>query len=368
MRISRFLGQNIANLLLSCIYLISGIPVVQKFLGYMGIVLYLIVGFVFFFTFSRINLISRIRNKTVTIGFLSFALLLFFLVYPLAQARSKMGLGSDRDEAISIAVKQLIKFQNPYNFNQPTYFGNPISSLPGSLIMHVPAQLLFHNTVYMEPVILVIAVALFFRYESTKMKYLIAAVSYSPVFWQDFLTGGDFATTSILAYVVLKIFLKNVTSEMKLVPITSGLILGLCLCTRAPMVLFLVPLVINPGLGETFITRFRLLAVPLITFCTLILGFASLDFSNFTPIRTLGKSGGIYQTSAIILLLSMYLIFILLRMKVSKKYDFNLENFLAPIGVLITIIPAVTYDPWSIYYSFSWGILAFLAYSNSKQT
>jgi hypothetical protein len=348
--------------------LISGIPVIQKFLGYLGVIIYCIVGFVFFFTFSHSILIRKIRDKTFTIGFLSIALIAFFLFYPLAQARSQIGLGSDRDEAISIAVKELLKFHNPYNFNHPTYFGNPISSLPGSIFIHVPAQLLFHNTVYMEPLILVIAIALFYRYDSTKIKYLIGAVFYSPVFWQDFLTGGDFATLSILTYVVLKFFLKKVKTKEKMDSISYGLILGICLCTRATMALFLLPLVINPALGKNLIERFRLLSMPLITFCVLILGFASWDFANFTPIKTLGKSGGIFQTEVSILLLSVYYTFIVLCTRVIKTASFDLEKFLAPLGFLITIIPTVSYDPWSIYYSFSFGFLAFIAYSDSKRT
>jgi len=366
-KLKEYFCKNIINILLSCVYLISGIPVVQKFLGYWGVIIYCIVGFIFFFTFSHSILIHKIRDKIFTIGFLIFALISFFILYPLAQTRSQIGLGSDRDEALSIAVKELLKFHNPYNFNHPTYFGNPISSLPGSIFIHVPAQMLFHNTVYMEPVILVVAVALFYRYDATKVKYLIGAVFYSPVFWQDFLTGGDFATLSILTFVVLKFFLKKVDTKKTVVSISYGLILGICLCTRALMILFLLPLAIYPTLEKNAIERFKLLSVPLITFCVLILGFASWDFANFTPIKTLGKSGGIFQTAMSIVLLLVYCTFIFLSTRVIKTGTFNLEKFLAPLGFLITIIPTVSYDPWSIYYSFSFGFLAFICYSDSKQ-
>ena len=75
----------------------------------------------------------------LAVGTLIAILAVFVCLYPVAKA-GIVGQGSDADNALNIATRALLRGRFPYY--QPTYLGNPISPLPGSLLLAVPFVLL----------------------------------------------------------------------------------------------------------------------------------------------------------------------------------------------------------------------------------
>jgi hypothetical protein len=56
-------------------------------------------------------------------------------IYPKANIHTPMR-GSDRDDALLDATSALLRGEFPYS--RPTYLGNPITPLPGALLLAVP--------------------------------------------------------------------------------------------------------------------------------------------------------------------------------------------------------------------------------------
>ena len=362
----RIFPESSVNFLFIVVFLVPGLPLYLKYLKITGGLVCFLFFLVFLHWLLSSNILINLEERKLVIFFLFVATVLFFVIYPLAQSRSEAGVGSDRDEAISIAVRNLLDFQNPYSYSHPTYLGNPISSLPGSLLIHVPSQLIFNNTVYMEPILLILSILLLQKFDPIKCKYLIVGISISPVFWQDFLTGGDLAINAVLSYVLLLIYIKQIY-ERRLYAFTfAGIALGISLCSRLPMIFYLLPIVINHKFGTHLYQRIGKALLPMGIFGILILSFATLDFSNFTPIKTLGKSGGLSQSILTFILLLSYICVLLFESKDDEINEIRLESLLAPLGIILTVIPAVAYDFWSLYYSYIFGFLAFVSLSQSR--
>ena len=140
-----------------CLGICPSLPVAYKYLGFVGLICYSTLTYYILLILER-NYRFLFRNlRVIFSAFFLLSISLFLIVYPWANARSSIGKGSDRDEALNIGVDRILRGLYPYSHEDNTYFDNPVSPLPGNLILHIPAQLFFGNSLYTEPVFLVIA-------------------------------------------------------------------------------------------------------------------------------------------------------------------------------------------------------------------
>jgi len=113
-------------------------------------------------------------------------------------------------------------WHNPYR--EKTYFGNPISPLPGSVILALPFVLLFgiqfQNIFWL-------GILMYSIYWLTKNKsnvILFALLLFlNPLIWWEIITASDYLTNSIVyfVFIVLLMFKKTSSKHQRKYPLNN---------------------------------------------------------------------------------------------------------------------------------------------------
>lgn len=212
--------------------------------------------------------------------------LLFAVAYPIVQSGT-YGAGSDGDEALEIAVRELLAGRYPYAVR--TYLGNPISPLPGSLLLGAPFVLLGSGALQNLFWLLVLFVAVGRRLGDERWALLLLWLLWStPAFLHKFVTGYDYVANSL--FVLLFAWgLIRAAPERGGLRWAAALALGVALSSRANFLL-LAPLVYTQlvqragwrmatGLGAAVAASFAAITLP----------FYLHDPAGFTPLHTSNK-------------------------------------------------------------------------------
>ncbi|GBC81994.1 hypothetical protein HRbin10_01112 [bacterium HR10] len=164
-------------------------------------------------------------------------LILFSVVYPIADA-GIIGGGSDRDDALNLGVRELLRGRCPYHVT--TYLGNPIAPLPGGLLLSLPFVVLgnsaYQNFFWLAIFFLVAREVL----DDTRRALLLlwSLLLFSPVLLQQIVTGGDLPANSIAVLTFCWLLLRAPPGWRPVV----ALLLGLAWAWRVNFLL-LIPLV-----------------------------------------------------------------------------------------------------------------------------
>jgi uncharacterized membrane protein len=272
--------------------------VVAKFLGLAGIVAY--------FAFVAIVVVAGHRWLLVRGGWdltgrwfwllagvlFLFITVLFLIGYPLANS-GLFGQGSDRDDALNVAVNELLQGRYPYH--PQTYLNNPISPMPGALLLAGPFVLLgnaaYQNIFWLFALLL--TMARYLRGDGLALLMLCSILLLSPTVMHELVTGGDMLANSIylllfVIWVVSVIPRPEVPGWGKL--LLAGL-LGVGLASRANFALIL-PLV-YASLAQTlgFRAASRYLWITGLVSLLLVLPFYLYDPAGFSPLHTADKLG-----------------------------------------------------------------------------
>ena len=293
MALPRSLGTAVQAAVLWLVLVFPSVGIVQKFLGITGVAAYLVYGAALLavgyraFAVPRGSVVSE-GQAQVALGLALVAMsVLFWWVYPVADA-GVVGGGSDRDDALRLGVAQLLGTGFPYY--EPTYLGNPITPMPGALLLSVPLALLdplaWSNLVWLAAYGGVLR-SLLGDWRSVACSAL-AIVAVSPVFLHALVTGSDLIANS-LAVMVLLILASNAVGRSGWPGWVATALLGLALSWRANF-LFLVPLLWSAVLsrygGAQAAVRTGLAAL---VFTAVTLPFYLYEPEYFTPLQTLGK-------------------------------------------------------------------------------
>lgn len=213
-------------LVFGTLWFASSLPLVSRYLGPGGAVLWALVGVVataLLFNTARwlptrgkwVDLGQSAVLWSVLLGALWLALSVAIAVlYPTLNV-TEPGRGSDRDDALALAANALLHAKHPYR--EFTYLGNPITPLPGAILLALPlvalggAGAVAGQWVIWSAVGLVALwrrqfvsnVAARVAVESAWPRPVLAAVITlaAPVVLHDGLTGGDLLANGI--YVTL---------------------------------------------------------------------------------------------------------------------------------------------------------------------
>lgn len=264
---------------------------VYRFFGWPGFGLYVLLAVLFFVAWQRFHnhLTSYFKRPLVLILLLfTFLILLagFIYFFPRADA-GIIGGGSDRDDALNIAVRELLRGRYPYYAR--TYLDNPISPLPGSLMLSAPFVLLgdsaYQNFFWLAALAGIVGWCMGrVRHALLFLWFILAS---APIVLREIFTGSDLLANSIYVFIfVLLLCLTNVNFHRRL---AVAVLLGLGLASRAHFLLVL-PLVFaflsrREGVSRAF---FLLLAVAL-TFVMVTLPFVLYDPAGFAPMHTAGR-------------------------------------------------------------------------------
>ncbi|WP_029010973.1 hypothetical protein [Azospirillum halopraeferens] len=227
----------------------------------------------------------------LTIAWLAAAILAFPILYAVAQS-GMLGPGSDRDEALDLAIAALLRGDYPYAVR--TYFGNPVTPLPGALLIGLPFHLA-GGAAFQNPVALAGATVLVMRclaHRPARALYAILLIPANLAVLQDYATGGDYAANAV--YVLAAVLWGERVLSGRGAPWelpAAAIALGIATCSRpihavAPILVLAYGIGCgrrSPGLALG--GGAALLAVALAA------AFYIRDPAGFTPLHVAGKLG-----------------------------------------------------------------------------
>ena len=271
---------------------------VQRYFGNVGVILYFVFCVFFFAVFIRIAERSRSvweenrRLSYVLIGAsLAFLSAVFLVVYPIANA-GVIGGGSDRDDALNIAVQALLNGHYPYYIR--TYLGNPISPLPGGIILAMPFVVILGNSAYQNLVWIMVYLLIlraYYRHLFLAGAVFILSFLAFPMALNELIAGGDLLANSI-AVLLLVVMADRYFARMPTsVQIAFAVFSGIVFSWRANFMM------IYPLIATIMWRRADLKSVLLYSstaffaFLAVTLPFWVYDLSGFTPLHAYSKLG-----------------------------------------------------------------------------
>ena len=223
----------------------------------------------------------------------------FVVLYPLANAgsvsalslSSRDGGGSDRDESLNLGAAELLAGRYPYS--PRTHLGNPVTQMPGALLLAVPFRLL-GNAAWQNLFWMAVFVGLArWRFGDTRLAlgFLWLLLLASPVALQDFVTGGDLGANSIMVLTALLLLVEWVPdpSAAAYQRIGAALFTGVAFSSRLNFLL-LAPLLFA-ALARRAGARAAAgyLALAGLAFAAVTLPFWWHDPAGFAPLRLHNK-------------------------------------------------------------------------------
>jgi hypothetical protein len=252
---------------------------VQKYFGWIGVGGYLIITACTAWTLPRFRW-QLTEGEALWLSIMTFTGLavLFAIGYPIANTHIS-GLGSDDDDALNIAVVELINGRYPYYVR--TYLGNLIHHLPGAFLLAAPFVLLgtsaLQNLLWLALFFFVLRRELDNSFAALRWFWLM--LIFSPIVVHQLITGTGHVTNAI--YVMLGLWWL-VNAERKTLPAVAW---GVALSSRANF-LFLVPLAFGwLAQGHGWKTTVKLLLLSCIVCALLTLPFYFYDRQGFAPLE-----------------------------------------------------------------------------------
>lgn len=213
---------------------------------------------------------------------------LFALVYPAAD-RGVLGGGSDRDEALDLAVRALAAGEHPYRLR--TYLGNPITPMPGALLLASPFVALggaaLQGLFWVPALALALGRAL--RDRGAGVLLAAAAVALCPEALRDLLGGGDLFVSAAYVTVALVLAMDAAGGRSpRWAAAAASVLLGVALSSR-PNFALLFPLALA-GLARAGGGRGAWMgALAAASFAAVTAPLYLADPAGFSPLHTADK-------------------------------------------------------------------------------
>ena len=252
---------------------------VQKYFGCFGVSVYLVAAACAVWALSRLQWQLNEREAFwCSLGTFVILAVLFAIGYPIANTHIP-GMGSDDDDALNIAVVELINGRNPYYVR--TYLGNLIHHFPGAFVLAAPFVLLgtsaFQNLLWLALFFLVLRRELDNTFAALRWFWL--TLIFSPVVIHQLITGTGHVANAI--YVMLGLWWL-LHSQHKVLPAATW---GVMLSSRANFLL-LIPLAFGwLAQRHGWKASVRLLAITCTICATLTLPFYFYDPQGFAPLE-----------------------------------------------------------------------------------
>ena len=267
---------------------------VEKYTGFTGMAIFLALGtVVFLFGYRAIvpvflSVVNERQSLYLAAATILMLSVVFAVVYPIADSGA-VGGGSDRDDALNLASRELLAGRYPYG--PLTYLGNLITPLPGAVLLATPFVLI-GNSAYQN----LFWLAVFFFAARMYLKdgrlalLLFWITAFSPVILQQLVTGGDLLSNSL--YVIGLLWLMTHAVIKMPLPawkkVAPAILFGLALSSRANYIL-LLPLVFSMlGQNVGWRTAAFYTAISCIALAAVTLPFYLFDPDGFSPLHIIG--------------------------------------------------------------------------------
>lgn len=284
---------------LAFVLIFPSTAVVQRALGFPGVAVYvaaacglLWLGQRVAFPWVMARMPSRWAAGLLVAGFGAMATL-FLVLYPIANS-GVVGGGSDGDDALDVAAAALMQGQYPYY--PRTYLGNPISPLPGSVLLAAPFVAIlggsaFQNLLWLVLFFITVCVAL--RSAGQALLLLWVMLLLSPALLHALAIGSDYIANGVFVLLFSWWLLAWTAQPGRrwAVALLLAALLGVALASRAQFVL-LLPLIFS-ALGQRVGWRpaAGLLAAAVVALAAVTLPFLLYDPAGFTPLGTYREIG-----------------------------------------------------------------------------
>ena len=233
------------RLLLGILLFLSSAGTLQKYAGTVAAIaslpIFLLAGtFLYPYAEQAATRLSDRQALLAAAAGLALLAVALVVVYPHANSHAP-GVGSDRDDAANIGAHRLLSGEYPYG--ALTYLGNPISQLPGALVVAVPFYAAFGTSAYANVFwlgVLVALVALIGRSLPIGFAVVATTVVLSPGLVREYLTGGDLIANAVYVAVAAVGLLR--LAPRRYAGPAAAVAIGLALASRANFALVLIPL------------------------------------------------------------------------------------------------------------------------------
>lgn len=233
-----------AGFALACF--VGSAATVQKYAGTAATAVYLVVllAVVPLILVAYTSYVPPLRTSTIvllSVATLAVLAVVFAIVYPHANTHVP-GLGSDRDDAADMGARALLHGRWPYYGR--TYLGNPISQLPGLLLLATPFVALGHSAYaafFWLPVLFLLLWKLRGEGRTPLLLFWLALVA-SPVLVRELVTGGDLIANTVSVMLAMWLVELSLRRRHRGGLVVASLFLGLVLSSRLTFLFVLPPL------------------------------------------------------------------------------------------------------------------------------
>lgn len=271
---------------------------VDKFLGHFALLCYAVIVPTWLIFFLRYySVIERFLSSFGELPVIILASLTFVgigiafaIIYPIANSGA-IGGGSDHDDALNIAVRELVDGRYPYYLK--TYLGIPITPMPGSLLLALPFVLLgnsAYQNLFWLPVFY-FGLRKHFQNSTSALLLFLVIFLLSPVAIHMVVIGSDYIANS--AYLMLSVIwmIRSVSNPESGLwqRVLSAVAVGISFSSRFNFFLILLPLfatlVQMAGIRRTI----PHMLIAGLTGLSITLPFFLYDPKGFSPLHTYGK-------------------------------------------------------------------------------
>lgn len=211
------------------LWLIPSIGLIHKYTGNFGLVASIPITLLLIWVIAAFD--SRSLPRHWVWMLVAIAVGLFSILYPIAKS-GWLGGGSDRDDALNVALGALLSGDYPYSVK--TYLNQPVTPMPGALLIGLPFYLLgnsaLQNLLWIPLLILWCVRSI--ETDSRQFGYLVLFLFAAPAAMQDFVTGGDYLTNAIYVALAMYLVVRSQSSAVKWHRYAAAAVLAVALSSR----------------------------------------------------------------------------------------------------------------------------------------
>ncbi|MDA1043949.1 MAG: hypothetical protein O3C57_01870 [Verrucomicrobia bacterium] len=253
------------------------------------------------------TLLSPWRSRLV-MGLMGASVLIAFLaIHPRIDTQGFHLAGrsfgaSDGDDAIDLVITELC--QGHYPYYAKTFLGNPITPMPGSILLALPFYVLGQSAlqnIFWLGLFLVLITRYYHHQVAVVLAFLILCLS--PNVLYHVFQGGDYIANGIYLLVFTALLCESARQRRPFwISVLWAMLLGIGLSSRPNFVL-IVPLVYMALMSVTSAKAAAMLLVTsLASFSVITLPFLIYDPCGFSPLHTAAKLnvGGMFPWAPVV--------------------------------------------------------------------
>jgi hypothetical protein len=275
---------------------LPSLAILQKYLGLGGVAFYLLVSSLILFLLIRhillrglpsISEANAIKLLVLTLIAISCG---YSVMYPLANS-GIYGPGSDCDDALNIAATELTQGHFPYYIK--TYFNNPISPMPGAVLLATPFVLLgtsAYQSIFWI-IVFLLTIKTYLNSWRSCLFFLWTALILSPDVLYEVFVGNDHISNSLYILIFSFWMIRAITEPgyNESTKLIAACLLGIGLSSRANFVLILPLVFAALAQNGGWKSAIKYTGIACTTFILVTAPFYFYDPAGFSPLHTVNK-------------------------------------------------------------------------------